>query len=239
MNKRVILMEPIAPERMFKRLAAGLQDWDVTYRRMERHDVPADEMLAREADRHIAEALGEPAHVVAYSGLAAVSLFIALKCPDKLQTLTIVEPPWIGNDVWGPPEAEYRRRFDALADVESERFWEAFTKIFAPDALEVPRQPMPGGEALPKTAMTEIWNVYKATPFDRASLAAVRVPVLLAYGSLSGERARATAPAMPASDEMFICGARLAHSATASAQELRTHARARPCGGPAARLPSR
>ena len=64
MAKRVILMEPMAPERMFKRLAGSLPEWDLTYRRMKAHDVPATEMLAVEADRHIAEALAEPAHVV-------------------------------------------------------------------------------------------------------------------------------------------------------------------------------
>jgi pimeloyl-ACP methyl ester carboxylesterase len=178
---------------MFKRLARGLPEWDITYRRMARHDVLPEDMLAVEAERHIEEVLTEPAHVVAHSGLAAVSLFIAVKCPERVLTLTLVEPPWIGNDAWGPEEMEYRQQFDALADVESERFWEAFTKVFAPDAMEVPRGPAPGVHEFLKAAMMEIWSVYKATPFDRSTLAKIRVPVLLPYGSLSGPRARATA----------------------------------------------
>ena len=53
-----------------------------------------------------------PFHLVGYSGGAAVALAFVASHGDRVRTLTLIEPPWVGNDSWSTSEAAFWEAYD-------------------------------------------------------------------------------------------------------------------------------
>ncbi len=110
-----------------------------------------------------------------------------------LASLALIEPPWIGNDVWGEEEeAEFRAAYDGLADEPSDGFWEAVTSILnGPGAPVPPKPPMEADEL--KNAFLGVWRGYQEAPLDRSRLRQIGAPVYLPVGEASAGRMLAQA----------------------------------------------
>src|SRR5260370_10439097 len=66
--------------------------------------------LVRAADR----AGFDRFHLVGYSAGGASSLAFAARYPDRLLSLALIEPAWLGNEGLSPEEQAVRREFDRI-----------------------------------------------------------------------------------------------------------------------------
>src|SRR5215510_11608895 len=131
--RTVVFVAPSGAASFFKRLVRALgEDVEPTYHDMllSRPQPAADWSLTLEA-----QALGETLtdleefDLVAFSGGAAVVL-AWLGRPDRLQrirSLTLAEPPWVGRDLWSETEREFVAEFDRLITLAPEAMWRAFS----------------------------------------------------------------------------------------------------------------
>src|SRR5207247_8162627 len=86
-------------------------------------DPPPDYSLDYEIDgvlRAAREAGFERFHLVGYSGGGASSLAFAARHPERLLSLTLIEPAWLGNDGLSAEEQAVRREFDRMASLPPE-----------------------------------------------------------------------------------------------------------------------
>jgi pimeloyl-ACP methyl ester carboxylesterase len=130
--------------------------------------------------------------LVGYSGGGAVGLAYAVAHPEVLASLTLIESPWIGNDVWSREEAVFREAYDGLAAEPGDGFWEAVTGILNGPRTPVPPRPRMEAEDL-KNAFLGVWRGYQAAPLDRSRLGQIGSPVYLPVGEGSAPRMRAQA----------------------------------------------
>src|SRR2546426_10354180 len=83
-------------------------------------------------------------HLVGYSGGGASSLAFAASHPDRLLSLALIEPAWMGNDDLHPEEQAVWREFDRIATLPPEEMMPAFVSIqLAPGVEPPPRPPGP------------------------------------------------------------------------------------------------
>src|SRR5258707_5174437 len=68
-------------------------------------------------------------HLVGYSGGGASSLLFAAKHPERLLSLAVIEPAWMGNDELSPEEQVVWREFDRIATLSSKEMMPAFVAI--------------------------------------------------------------------------------------------------------------
>jgi pimeloyl-ACP methyl ester carboxylesterase len=122
--------------------------------------------------------------VVAYSGGASVSLAFASLYPSRVRSLCVIEPPWIGNDIWSESERQFVKDFDRLATLDDRACVAGFTRLFAPgkeDDFDV------GADGIPRWAevLRTAWRGYREASLDRAALARLRAPTLFPVGQHS------------------------------------------------------
>jgi pimeloyl-ACP methyl ester carboxylesterase len=125
--------------------------------------------------------------IVACSGGAAISLAFASFHQTRIRSLCLIEPPWIGNDLWSEPERQFVADFDQLVTLDDEGCVEAFTRLFAPgrgDAV------VAGADEIARwaSALRTVWRGYRETSLDRAALARLGAPTLLPVGQRSSSR---------------------------------------------------
>lgn len=148
-------------------------------------EVVAIELLRQRAKTHELDLVG-------YSGGAAVALAYAAAHPEVLASLTLIESPWIGNDVWSEEEAAFRAAYGRLYEQPSEDFWEAVTSIFNGPQTPVPPRPPMAADDL-KNGFLGVWRGYQQAPLDRNRLRQIGSPVYLPVGEGSAPRMRAQA----------------------------------------------
>lgn len=148
-------------------------------------EVAAIELLRQRAETNELDLVG-------YSGGGAVALAYAVAHPEVLTSLTLIEPPWIGNDVWSEEEAAFREAYERLADEPGDGFWEAVSGVLNGPGNPVPRRPPIGVQDL-KNAFLGVWRGYRAAPLDRSRLRHIGSPVYLPVGEGSAGRMRAQA----------------------------------------------
>src|SRR5881396_2743661 len=68
-------------------------------------------------------------HLVGYSGGGASSLAFAAKHPERLLSLALLEPAWMGNEGMGPEEQAVWRELDRLAALPPGEMMQAFVAI--------------------------------------------------------------------------------------------------------------
>jgi pimeloyl-ACP methyl ester carboxylesterase len=146
-------------------------------------DTEVDGVL-READ----ERGWQTFHLVAYSGGGAAALAFAAKHPERLQSLTLLEPAWAGNWDWSPTYTEYRQKYGQLEELPPEQLMPTFMRLgVKPDVVLPPPEPGPPPPwmALRPAGIRAFLRTFKDYDLDRSRLAAFSRPVFLALGGLS------------------------------------------------------
>jgi pimeloyl-ACP methyl ester carboxylesterase len=104
---------------------------------MKDHEIYADIPLETwrldievEALRKFADAMGfDSFHVVGYSFGASLALAYASKYLDRLRSIALVEPDWIGNIGMSSEEVQQREELKNLQYVPPEKFLEEFMRL--------------------------------------------------------------------------------------------------------------
>jgi pimeloyl-ACP methyl ester carboxylesterase len=130
----------------------------------------------------------ETFHLAGYSGGGAAALALAAKHPDRLLSLTLLEPAWAGSWDWSPVHAEFWKKFEALETLPPEQFMPAFVRLGVKPDVVLP--PPPEGDPPPWMAkrpagIRAFMQDFNSYDLDRASLASFSQPVFFALGGLS------------------------------------------------------
>jgi pimeloyl-ACP methyl ester carboxylesterase len=144
-------------------------------------------------------------HLVGYSGGGAASLAFAAKHPERLLSLALLEPAWMGNDDLSPEEQDLWREFDRIATLPPAEMMPAFVAMQLAPGVEPP--PPPPGPPPPWMAtrpagVQAFIGTFSSSTLDLDVLRAFKQPVYFALGGRSnpsyyariGERARAIFP---------------------------------------------
>jgi pimeloyl-ACP methyl ester carboxylesterase len=143
-------------------------------------------------------------HLVGYSGGGASSVAFAAKHPERLLSLALIEPAWIGNDGLSPEEQNVRRAFEQIATLPPAEMMSAFVAIqLAPGvAPPPPLDPPPPWMATRPAGVRAFTRTFSSSTLDLEALRAFDQPVYFALGAKSNpdyyarmaERARAIFP---------------------------------------------
>ncbi len=144
-------------------------------------------------------------HLVGYSGGGASSVAFAAKHPERLLSLALLEPAWMGNEDLSPEEQVVWRELDRIATLPSAEMMPAFVAIQLAPGVEAP--PPPPGPPPPWMAtrpagLRAFMRTFSSSTLDLDRLRAFAQPVYFALGGRSNphyygrmaERARAIFP---------------------------------------------
>lgn len=152
---------------------------------------PAGYTLGHETDGILrgAEAAGfDRFHLVGYSAGGAASLVFAALHPERLLSLALIEPAWMGNDELSAEERTTWRRFDGIAALPPEQMLPAFIANGLATGVEPPPPPpgpQPPWMASRPAGLRTIMETFRATSLDLGRLRAFDKPVLFALGGKS------------------------------------------------------
>jgi len=169
---------------------------------------PAGYTLQHETDGILrtAEAAGfDRFHLVGYSAGGASSLAFAARHPERLLSLALIEPAWMGNDELSAEERTTWRRFDGIVTLPPEQMLPAFVANQLATGVEPPPPPpgpQPPWMASRPAALRTFMETFRTSSLDLDRLRAFDKPVLFALGGKSNpdyygrmaDRARATFP---------------------------------------------
>jgi pimeloyl-ACP methyl ester carboxylesterase len=152
---------------------------------------PADYSLEYEVDgvlRAADDAGFERFHLLGYSGGGASSLAFAARHPERLLSLALIEPAWLGNDGLSFEEQAVRREFERIMSLPPERMMPAFVAIqLAPgeEAPPPPPGPPPPWMAKRPEGLRAFLKTFDASTLDLDRLRAFDRPVYFALGGRS------------------------------------------------------
>jgi pimeloyl-ACP methyl ester carboxylesterase len=189
MSTTVLFVAPDGAERTFRRVADGLPET----RQRAFHSMllsqPTTDLrrwsIAQEVEA-IAQKAGQLGRVdlVGYSGGAAMCLAF-LGAGGVAANVTLIEPPWIGNDVWSDDEALFTSRFDGLMAKDDASLVNGFFALFAPGFAP----PTPDAEVARMAGpLRAVWRGYRETALDRDCLTQVSGGLSLPFGEASSPR---------------------------------------------------
>ena len=130
-------------------------------------------------------------HLVGYSGGGAASLAFAAKHPDRLQSLALLEPAWMGNDELSPDEQEVWREFARIATLPPAERMPAFTAMQVDEGVDLPAPPPgppPPWMAKRPAGINAFLNAFATTTIDLDALRTFEQPVYFALGARSNSR---------------------------------------------------
>lgn len=127
-------------------------------------------------------------HLVGYSGGGAFGLAFAAAHPERLRSLALMEPAWMGNEGLGPEEDAVWRRLDRLATLPPDEMMGAF--VAAQLAPGVDPQPPPPGPPPPwmrtrPAGLRAMIAAFRSATLDLDALRAFERPVYFAVGGRS------------------------------------------------------
>jgi pimeloyl-ACP methyl ester carboxylesterase len=127
-------------------------------------------------------------HLVGYSGGGAAALAFAAKHPERLRSLSLLEPAWAGNWGWSDAHRALWAQFESLESLSPDEFMAAFVRLSVRPGVTVP--PPPPGEQPPWMAqrpagIRAFLNTFKTYDLDRDALGRFQAPVYFAIGGLS------------------------------------------------------
>jgi pimeloyl-ACP methyl ester carboxylesterase len=130
----------------------------------------------------------ESFHLVGYSGGGAAALAFAAQHPERLLSLSLLEPAWAGAWDWSPAHARMWEEHYALEALPPGQFMTAFMRLAVKSDVVLP--PPPAGDPPPWMAkrpagIMAFLRTFKSYDLDRARLASFEPPVLFVLGGLS------------------------------------------------------
>jgi pimeloyl-ACP methyl ester carboxylesterase len=145
--------------------------------------------LEVEGIRGVADAAGlERFHLVGFSAGGAASLAFTAKYPERLISLALIEPAWIGDYV--PEDADDWAKFDRLIKLPPAERMEAFLHWqmlpgVQPPSLPIPAGPAPVWMAKRPAGLDAISQAFNTYQLDQQRFRLMNGPVYYALGSLS------------------------------------------------------
>jgi pimeloyl-ACP methyl ester carboxylesterase len=142
-----------------------------------------------EGIRRVADAAGaKHFHLVGYSGGGAFSLAFTAKYPERLNSLVLIEPAWVGTPTpedaadWG----ELNRVMTFPPDEQMQAFarWQMLPGI-QPPSIPIPPGPPPAWMSKRPAGLKAISRAFNSYLLDMDRLRMVNVPIYFALGSLS------------------------------------------------------
>jgi pimeloyl-ACP methyl ester carboxylesterase len=144
-------------------------------------------------------------HLVGYSGGGASSLAFAAKHPERLLSLALLEPAWMGNDDLSPEEQDLWREFERIATLPTAEMMSAFVAAQIAPGVEPPSPPPgppPPWMATRPAGLRAFISAFTSSTLDLDALRAFHQPVYFALGGRSNPdyyariaaRARTTFP---------------------------------------------
>ncbi len=129
-------------------------------------------------------------HLVGYSGGGGVSLAFAARYPERLQSLALVEPAWIGNDNFTAQDRADWAELDRAMALPEEQQMGAFTRWHFREGVELPKPQVPPGPppswmARRPAGLQALSRAFKSYQLDRERFRLMQKPVYYAVGSLS------------------------------------------------------
>ena len=130
-------------------------------------------------------------HLVGYSGGGAASLAFAAGHPERLLSLALLEPAWIGNDELSSDEAAVWTEVERVATLPPAELMPAFVAIQLAEGVEPP--PPPPGPPPPWMAtrpagLRAFIGTFGSSSLDLDKLRAFTQPVYFALGGRSNPR---------------------------------------------------
>ncbi len=127
-------------------------------------------------------------HLVGYSGGGASSLAFAAAHRERLLSLALIEPAWMGNDGMSVEEQAIWQEFDRIATLPPDQMMRAFVANQLAPGVEPP--PPPPGPPPPWMAtrpagLRAFISTFRSSSLDIDRLRGVTQPVLFALGGRS------------------------------------------------------
>jgi pimeloyl-ACP methyl ester carboxylesterase len=127
-------------------------------------------------------------HLIGYSGGGASSVAFAAKHPERLLSLALLEPAWLGNEGLSPEEQVVWREFDRIAMLPSKEMMAAFVAIQLAPGVEAPPPPPgppPPWMAIRPAGLRAFLRTFSSSTLDLDCLRAFEQPVYFALGGRS------------------------------------------------------
>lgn len=196
MHSAILLPGSVLPARLaygdlIEALGPGASAFAKDLAVYETAESPTDYSLEVELDavlRAAHEAGLQHFHLVGYSGGGAVALALATRHPDRLLSLALLEPAWMGNDERSDEELAVWRDFDRIVALPPERFMPEFVRAaLAPGTTPPPPPPgtPPPWMAQRPAGIAALIEAFKAFDLDLDALRTFPHPVLWVLGDLS------------------------------------------------------
>ena len=127
-------------------------------------------------------------HLVGYSGGGAISAALAARTPDRLLSLSLLEPAWVGNEGRSERELRVQAEFDRTRELPEEKLMRRFVELQLAPGVEPP--PPPPGPTPPWMAkrpagIRALTGAFASYRLDLEALGAFPRPVYYALGGLS------------------------------------------------------
>ena len=152
---------------------------------------PPDYTLEHEVDgvlRAADDAGFDRFHLVGYSAGGASGVAFSASHPERLLSLALLEPAWMGNEDLGPEEQAVRAELDRVVTLAPEEMMPAFVALqLAPGAEPPPAPPGPPPPWMAKrpAGIRAVADAFNASTLDLDELRAFDRPVYFALGGQS------------------------------------------------------
>jgi pimeloyl-ACP methyl ester carboxylesterase len=129
-------------------------------------------------------------HLVGFSAGGAASLVFAAGAPQRLLSLALIEPAWMGNQGLGPEERADRREFERIAKLPPDQRMVAFAANQLAPGIQPPAPPetVPPWMVNRPMGLSALTSAFRSTDLDLEPLRAFERPVYFAIGALSNPR---------------------------------------------------
>jgi pimeloyl-ACP methyl ester carboxylesterase len=127
-------------------------------------------------------------HLVGYSGGGAIAAALVARHPERVLSLALLEPAWIGNDGLSDSERRVLVELEQAGDLPPEELMARFVRAQLAPGVEPPEPPPgpspPWMEKRP-AGIRAITDAFKRHDLDLAALGAFERPVYYALGAQS------------------------------------------------------
>ncbi len=127
-------------------------------------------------------------HLVGYSGGGAISAAFAARYPDRLLSLSLLEPAWVGNEGRSEPELRVQEEFERTWQLPEDELMRRFVELQLAPGVEPPSPPpgpTPPWMAERPAGIKALTAAFADHPLDLKALGTFPGPVYYALGGRS------------------------------------------------------